>query len=262
MQLAGAYAMWQREVLRFVRDRTRIVISIAQPLLYIVVFGSGVAELIASATRGAVNYGQFTFAGAIVMAVIFTAVTSALSIVWDRRAGFLKAILVTPVSRTAVALGKIAGSATAGLLQGLVLLPVAALLGFRLHVDQLLVLVGLMLLLALMMGALGLVLAAWQRTFEGFQMLLNFLLMPMFFLSGAFFPLQAVPPWMRWLSRVDPLTFAVDGIRTTLLRYDTSPDALRQIALRPVASDAALMGALTIGFALLAVGLFRREDGR
>lgn len=186
--LKGAYTIWYRDVLRCVRDRTRVVTSLAQPLLFLFVFGSGLAPVMSGLGGGHLNFTEFMFPGILGMTVLFTSIFSAVSIVWDREFRFLKEVMVAPVSRTAVALGKVAGGSAVAMFQALIILVLAPAIGIKLAWDQLLVLVGLMLLLAAVMTSFGILIAARQRTMEGFQMIINFLLMPMFFLSGALFP--------------------------------------------------------------------------
>jgi ABC-2 type transport system permease protein len=258
--LRGAYTIWYRDLLRFLRDRPRIVASLAQPLLFLFVFGTGLAQSMSPATGGALDFRQFMFPGILCMTVLFTAIFSAISIVWDREFGFLKEVLVAPVSRTAVALGKVAGGATISMLQGLVILVLAPVIGIRLSPGTVIEIIGLMLLLASVATAFGLVIAARQRTLEGFQMIMNFLLMPLFFLSGAFFPLRGVPTWMAWLAVVDPVTYGVDSMRGTALRHSVPPDVLATVTLYPVATDVAVMGALAVLFIVPAVWLFGRQD--
>ena len=258
--LRAAYTIWYRDVLRFVRDRPRIVAALAQPLLYLFVFGTGLAPAMSAATGGALNFRQFMFPGILSMAVLFTAIFSAISVVWDREFGFLKEVMVAPVSRGAVALGKVAGGATVAMFQGAVVLILAPFIGVRLDAATVVELIGLMLLLACVMTAFGLVIAARQRTMEGFQMMMNFLLMPMFFLSGAFFPLRGVPLWMSWLSHIDPVTYGVDSMRGAALQHSVSPGLLASLTLYPVATDVAVLSTLAVVFLFPAVWLFGKQD--
>lgn len=259
-ELKGAYTIWYRDVLRFVRDRSRIVASLGQPLLFLFVFGSGLSPAMSGLGGGTFDFKQFLFPGILSMAVLFTAIFSAVSIVWDREFGFLKEVMVAPVSRLAVALGKVAGGSTVAMLQGLIVLVLGPFIGVRLSWDQVLVLVLLMLLLAAVMTALGLLIAARQRSMEGFQMVMQFLLMPMFFLSGAFFPLRGVPLWMEWLSRIDPVTYGVDPLRQVALSRSVPQMVLEAIRLHPIAVDVAVMGALGLAFLVPAVWLFSRQE--
>lgn len=258
--LKGAYTIWYRDVLRFARDRVRMVAALGQPLLYLFVFGTGLAPAMSASTNGALDFRQFMFPGILAMAVLFTAIFSAISVVWDREFGFLKEVMVAPVSRTAVALGKVAGGATVAMFQGVIILLLAPVVGVRLGAMQIVSIVGLMLLLATVMTALGLVIAARQRTMEGFQMMMNFLLMPMFFLSGAFFPLRGVPLWMEWLARLDPVTYGVDSIRQKTLERTVAADMLGLLAVHPVATDIVVMAALSVAFIVPAVWQFSRAE--
>ena len=259
-EIKGAYTIWYRDVLRFFRDRPRIVASLGQPLLFLFVLGSGLAPAMSGLGQGAFDFRQFLFPGVLSMTVLFTAIFSAVSIVWDREFGFLKEVMVAPVSRLAVALGKVAGGSTVALLQGLLVLALAPLVGVQLSWDQALVLVALMWLLAAVMTSFGILVAARQRTMEGFQVIMQFLVMPMFFLSGAFFPLKGVPIWMIWLSRADPVTYGVDPIRQVALSNNLPASVLRAIRLHPIAVDVAILVLMGLAFLAPAVWLFSRQE--
>ncbi len=256
----GAYTVWYRDVLRFFSDRTRIVASLGQPLLFLFIFGGGMAGAMASLGGGEVDYRRFMFPGIIGMSVLFTAVFSAVSVVWDREFGFLREVLVAPVSRAAVAIGKVAGGSTVAMFQGGIILLLAPFIGVDLTVGQVLSLLGLMLLLAAVMTAFGLLLAARQRTMEGFQMVMQFLLMPMLFVSGAFFPLNGVPVWLRWLADVNPVTYGVDALRQTVLSATVSESALAALSLRTVGANVACLAAFFLAFLVPAIALFSRQD--
>lgn len=258
--LKGAYTIWYRDVLRFARDRTRIVAALGQPLLYLFVFGTGLAPAMSASTGGALDFRQFMFPGILAMAVLFTAIFSAVSIVWDREFGFLKEVMVAPVSRAAVALGKVAGGATVAMFQGVIVLLLGPVVGVKLAAPQVVMLIGLMLLLATVMTSFGILIAARQKSMEGFQMMMNFLLMPMFFLSGAFFPLGRVPLWMAWLSRLDPVTYGVDALRQEALSRSVPRTVLGTLTLYPVTTDIAVMGVLALAFIVPAVWQFGRRD--
>lgn len=258
--LKGVYTIWSRDVLRFTRDRARILASLGQPLLFLFVFGSGLAPAMSDLGEGTLDFKQFMFPGILGMAVLFTSIFSAVSIVWDREFGFLKEVMVAPVSRTAVALGKLAGGSTVAMFQGILILIFAPLLNIELTWDQILILIGLMLLLAGVMTSLGILIAARQRTMEGFHVMMNFLLMPMFFLSGAFFPLQGVPLWMDWLARVDPVTYGVDPLRQVALMKSIPETALETLRLYPIATDVLIMIGFGVLFITPAIWLFGRQD--
>ncbi len=258
--LKGIYTIWYRDVLRFVRDRTRIVASLGQPLLFLFVFGGGLAPAMSGLGGGQIDFSSFLFPGIIAMAVLFTAIFSAVSIVWDREFGFLKEVLVAPVSRTAVALGKVAGGSTVAMLQGLIILLLAPLVGVSLSLPQIVVLIALILLTAATMTSLGVMIAARMRSMEGFQMMMNFVLMPMFFLSGALFPLRGVPLWMEWLAKVNPMTYGVDPIRQVALQGTVPDFAMDMLRLHPIALDVAILAAFWLAMLVPAVWMFGRSD--
>jgi ABC-2 type transport system permease protein len=205
--------VWYRELLRFSNDRLRIVTALIQPLLFVFVLGTGLSSL----TRGngvtGVDFKTFVYPGALAMSVLFTAVFSAGSIVWDREFGFLREMLVAPVSRTALVVGKCLGGATTATAQGVVVLALAGAVGVPYAPLLMLELLGMMALLAFTLTAFGVMMAARIATFQGFMGLTQMLLMPLFFTSGAMFPLSGLPPWLTWVTRLNPLTYAVDPIR-------------------------------------------------
>ena len=258
--LKGAYTIWYRDVLRFLRDRTRVLTSLAQPLLFLFVFGGGLAPAMSGLGGGNLSFTEFMFPGILGMTVLFTSIFSAVSIVWDREFGFLKEVMVAPVSRAAVALGKVAGGSTVAMFQALIVVVLAPLIHIKLSVVQLLILVGLMLLLAAVMTSFGILIAARQRTMEGFQMIMQFLLMPMFFLSGALFPLRGVPLWMSVLSRIDPVTYGVDPLRQVALRESVPAQFLQTLSLHPIATDVVVMVGIGLVFIVPAIWLFSKQD--
>jgi ABC-2 type transport system permease protein len=258
--LKGAYTIWYRDVLRFSRDRLRMFASLGQPLLFLFVFGTGLGPAMSSMTGGAVDFRQFMYPGILAMTVLFTAVFSAVSIVWDREFGFLKEVMVAPVSRTSVALGKVAGGSTVAMFQGTIVLLLAPIIGIRLGLDQVIAIVGLMLLMAVVMTSLGIVVAARMRSMEAFPLVMQFLLMPMFFLSGAFFPLRGIPLWLAWLTRADPVTYGVDSLRQQALRRSVPPTVMQTLALHPIRTDVAVMAGLALLFIAPAVWQFNRRD--
>lgn len=258
--LKGIYTIWSRDVIRFSRNRSRIVASLGQPLLFLFVFGAGLSPAMAGLGGGNLKFEQFMFPGILAMSVLFTAIFAAVSIVWDREFGFLKEVMVAPVSRVAVAIGKLAGGSTVAMFQGTLVLLFAPLLKIKLALDQALILIGLMLLLAMVMSALGILVAARQRSMEGFQVIMNFIMLPMFFLSGAFFPLDGVPIWMELLAKVNPVTYGVDPLRQVALREIIPATFIEAMRLHPIATDVALMAAFGLVFLVPAVWLFSKRD--
>ena len=226
--------VWYRDILRYVRDPVRIVTSLMQPLMFLFIFGSGLRGSL-NMTGGAalppgvpsLDFRTFLFPGVLSMAVLFTAIFSAISIVWDREFGFLKEVLVAPIARTSVVLGKALGGSTVAMLQGTVMLIFAPLIGVSLTPVLVVKLMLEMLLLAFCLTCMGIVVAARMRSMEGFQVMMQFFLMPMFFLSGALFPLRGLPVWLAVLNRLDPVTYGVDPLRQAVLNTLSLPDFVK-----------------------------------
>jgi ABC-2 type transport system permease protein len=215
----------RRDLLRAWRDRSRLLGAFAGPILFLVVFGVGFGSALrgAGGSWGSLSYSQFIFPGIVSMGVLFNAIFGAMSIVWDREFGFLREMLVAPIDRSAVALGKILGSATLATIQGMVLLALAPLIGVRLTPLAVVELVPLIFVLAFAMAGLGVAIAARMESMQGFQLIGNFLLQPMFFLSGALFPIVGLPGWMTVLTRIDPVAYGVDPLRRVVLQATSVP---------------------------------------
>ena len=198
--LRAIYIIWKRDLIRYWRDRMRVVASLAQPVLFLFVFGSGLSSSLRGSTGGfggpgsSLQYVQFIFPGIIGMSVLFTSIFGAMSIVWDREFGFLKEVLVAPIHRSAVAIGKTLGGATQAMFQGIVILVLAPLVGVKLTFLSVVELVPMIFLFAFALSALGVAVAARMRTMQGFQMVMNFLMMPMFFLAARSFLSGAISP--------------------------------------------------------------------
>ena len=217
--------VWQREMIRFSRDRMRMVTSLFQPLLFLFVLGSGLSRLASAGTHG-VDLRTFVFPGVLAMAVMFTAIFSAASIVWDREFGFLREMLVAPVRRGSIVLGKCLGGATVAGLQGVIVLAMAGLVHVPYAPAMLLEVFALQVLLAFSITAFGVMAAARISQMQSFMALTQMLVMPMFFISGALFPVANLPTWLGLLNRIDPLTYAVDPMRRAVFAHlDISPTA-------------------------------------
>jgi ABC-2 type transport system permease protein len=208
------YTIWLREFKAFLRERSRIVAMIGQPLLYLLIVGQGIASgLSLNGAPGGIGYLTFMYPGILGMSVLFTSIFSAISIIWDREFGFLKEVLVAPVPRWAVAAGKILGGSTVAMFQSAMLIALAPFVGVSLSVVLVLELLAICFLISIAITSLGVFIAARMRSMQGFQMLMNFLVMPLYFLSGAMFPIRSAPPWMNVLMKLDPLTYGVDALR-------------------------------------------------
>jgi ABC-2 type transport system permease protein len=220
-QARAAAVVWQREMIRFGRDRSRIVSALVQPVLFLFVLGSGLASLI---NAEGVDFRTFLFPGVLATSVLFTAAFSGISMVWDREFGFLREMLVAPVSTTAILAGKCLGGATVATLQSLVILALAGLVGVPYHPLMLVELVGLLFLMASMICALGMVLAARVKQVQSAMPLVQLTIMPAMFLSGALFPLSDLPGWLKVATTVNPMTYAVEPIRSTVFDHlDLAP---------------------------------------
>jgi ABC-2 type transport system permease protein len=220
--------VWQRELIRFVSDRARIFTALLQPVLFLFVLGTGLSAL-ASGGSGGVNLRTFMFPGVLSMALLFTAAFSAGSIVWDREFGFLREMLVAPVRRGAIVIGKCLGGATVAAGQGVVFLTLAGLVDVPYSPVLMITLVAELLLLAFTLTAFGLMAAARIRSMQSFMAIVQMFLLPMFFLSGALYPLSNLPTWLRALTRIDPLTYAVDPMRRAVFAHLDIPAAAQRL---------------------------------
>jgi len=209
------YILWLRQLKRYFRSRSRLVGSLGQPLLFLVALGFGFGPIYQRAAGG--SYIQFLTPGIIAMSVLFTAMFSGIEIIWDRQFGFLKETLVAPVSRMEIMVGRTLGGATVAIIQGIIVFLISLLIGFRLDSFLRLPLFFLfMFLIALLFTSLGTAIASKMEDMHGFQLIMNFLVMPLFFLSGALFPLQNMPRALTIVSMMDPLSYGVDGLRGSL----------------------------------------------
>jgi len=210
------YVLWLREVKRYLRSRAQIIASLGQPLLYLLVLGFGLGPVFAQAGRG--SYLQFVAPGVVGMGILFTSIFSGIGLLWDRQFGFLKETLVAPVPRLQIMVGRTLGGATIAMVQGLLVLVVCLLAGFRPQsaVGLLLAFVY-MALIAIVFAALGTAIGSGLRDMQGFQFIMNFLVMPIFFLSGALYPLNNLPTALAAATRIDPLSYGVDGLRGALI---------------------------------------------
>ncbi|MGO8764000.1 MAG: ABC transporter permease [Limisphaerales bacterium] len=209
------YILWQRQLKRYVRSRARVVGSLAQPLLYLLAMGYGLGPIFQRAGMG--NYIQFIAPGLVAMTIMFTSVFSGIELIMDRQFGFLKETLVAPVPRLWIILGRILGGATVALMQGLIFLAVCLIAGFRWHDLATLPLAFLfMAFIGIVFSALGSAIGSSLSDMQGFQFIIGFLIMPLFFLSGAMFPLENLPKALAILTSLDPLSYGVDGLRYAL----------------------------------------------
>lgn len=213
--MRAIYVLWIRQLKRYFRSRSRIVGSLGQPLLFMVALGFGFGPIFQKA--GAGNYMEFLAPGIIAQGILFTAMFSGTEIIWDRQFGFLKETLVAPVSRLDIMIGRTLGGATIATMQGVIIFFLSLLVGFKPeNIFSIVSSLAVMFLMSLLFTALGTAIASTLDDFQGFQLIMSFLVMPMFFLSGALFPLDNLPPAIDTISHINPLTYGVDGLRATL----------------------------------------------
>lgn len=240
------YILWLRQIKKYFRSRSRIIGSLGQPLLFLLSFGFGFGSIYQRAGGG--NYIQFLAPGIILMSVLFMGIFSGIDLIWDRQFGFLKETLVAPVSRFEIMLGKTVGGATVASMQGLIVFILTLIVGFR--PDNLLMLpvaVLFVFVIAMLFTSMGTAIACLLEDMQGFQLIMNFLVMPIFFLSGALFPLKGVPKFLEVIARLDPLTYGVDALRDILISQ----------SLYGLGWDLTILSVLTL--VILAVGSFLFE---
>ena len=213
--MSAIYILWLRQLKRYFRSRSRMIGSIGQPLMFLLALGFGFGPVYQKAGGG--SYLQFLAPGIISMGILFSAVFSGMEIIWDRQFGFLKETLVAPVSRFKIILGRILGGATVALIQGILVLAICFIVGFRVE-NLMLVPVALcfMFLIAVLCAAIGTAIASVLEDMQGFQLIMNFLIMPLFFFSNALFPLEGLPKVLRFVIHLNPLSYGIDGLRGSL----------------------------------------------
>lgn len=214
--MSTIYILWLRQLKRYWRSKPRIIGSLGQPILFLVALGFGMGPVFAKA--GAGNYLDFLAPGVMAQAILFMAIFSGVELIWDREFGFLKETLVAPVPRLEIVIGRILGGATIATFQGMIVFLLTLLVGFKpANFIWLPVVIGIMFLISLLYTALGTAIASTLKDFHGFQLIMNFLVMPSFFLSGSLFPLKGAPQLLQNISQINPLTYGVDALREILV---------------------------------------------
>jgi ABC-2 type transport system permease protein len=240
--MSAIYILWLREVKKYSRSRVQIIASLGQPLLYLLVLGFGLGPVFQKAGGG--SYLQFMAPGIVGMAVLFTSVFSGIALLWDRQFGFLKETLVAPVPRIYVMIGRTLGGATVAMLQGTLIVVVCLIAGFR-PVSLIGIPLGFtfMALIAIVFAALGTSIGSSLQDMQGFQLIMNFLVLPIFFLSGALFPLNNLPKALGFVTKLDPLSYGVDGLRATLIGASHFGAIVDAVVLAVVAVGLLCLGA-------------------
>lgn len=225
-ELEAVYTVWLREMIRYIRAKERIIGSLAMPIFWLLIFGSSIRASVAME----IDYTSFIAPGIIAMALMFNSIFSGITVIWDRELGFMKEMLVAPISRLSIVAGKALGGATTALIQGtfllLLIFGIKSLsseyfIAVRMGVLVFLVMVPMMVLIALGLVGIGIAIASSLNTLEGFGLIMNFVIMPMFFLSGALFPINNLPDWIRFVTYLNPLTYGVESLRSILVGFSS-----------------------------------------
>jgi ABC-2 type transport system permease protein len=238
--------LWWREIVRFVRQRNRIVGALGTPLVFWLLIGSGLGNSFRSGTLGGEHYLEYSFPGTLALILLFTSIFSTISIIEDRQIGFLQAVLVAPIPRSAITLGKILGGTTLALVQALIFLLLAPAVGISLSFEKLVALAGILFLVAFALTAVGFLIAWKMDSTQGFHAIMNLLLMPMWLLSGSFFPASGAPGWLRAIIRANPLTYGVGAMRRVLY-LESSQVAMDIPSLAACITISVLFGIVAFG---------------
>ncbi len=213
------YVVVSREFKKFVREKSRLFSTIARPLIWLFLVGGGLNRLVP--VREGMNYIQFFFPGIIGMTILFSSIFSAISIIWDKEFGYMKEMLVAPVSRTSIVVGKALSGTVVSIIQAVIILMLFPILGLKLSVLQILGTIGVGLLLAFTISSIGIVIASFYDSFESFSVIMNFIVMPMFFLSGAMYPVKNLPLLLKSFTYINPLTYGVDALKNMIFPLET-----------------------------------------
>ena len=267
--LRAVSIVWRRELIRFRSDRLRAVTSLVQPVLFLFILGTGLSRLAGRGLPPGVDFQTFIYPGVLAMSVLFTSIFSAASIVWDREFGFLREMLVAPVRRWAIVIGKCLGGATVATFQGIIFLALAGVAHVPYDPLLLLTLVGELLLLAFTLTAFGVMMAARIKQIQAFMALTQLFVLPLFFLSGALYPLNGLPSWLTVLTRIDPLTYIVDPMRHAVFgQLAVGKAALNALSpgvtwdgwLVPMGLSLAIVGVMGLGMLGIAIAEFRKTE--
>lgn len=251
MNPAAVYVLWLREMKRFFRAKSRIFGALAMPLFFLAFLSLGFRRMPVPGVESDVDYINYLVPGILGMSLLFSSTFGGLSVLWDREFGFLKEIMVAPVRRISIVIGRIAGGVTTALIQGVLILFISTLLGFRIgSVLSLFLALIFMILISVTFLGLGLIFASRMKDMQGFPIVMNFVIFPLFFLSGALYPVENFPSWLRILSYVNPLTYGIDGIRRVLI----------QVSSFPLLFDFLLMAGFSLLMVILGAYFFEKSE--
>ncbi len=242
MNLDAIYILWLREIKRFIRSKSRIIGSLAFPTFILIIIGTGLNSVF---TIGKLSYIEFIAPGMIGMVLLFSSISFGIMVIWDRQFGFLKEMLVAPISRTSIVVGKALGGVTTAMFQALLFLIVCFAIGIKIPGPLMLMLLFMvMILISVGFVLVGIAFSSRMKDFHGFSLIMNFVVMPIFFLSGAFFPLDKLPEWLKWFVYIDPLTYGVDALRFCMVNTSSFPIWINLLALIVFGLVATLIGTL------------------
>ncbi|MEW6068502.1 MAG: ABC transporter permease [Nitrospirota bacterium] len=253
MEFNAIYVIVAREFKKFIREKSRLFSAIARPLLWLFIVGAGISRLVPRDTG--VPYIQFIFPGIIGMTILFSSIFSSISIIWDKEFGFMKEILVAPVSRLSIVIGKALSGTIVSTIQALIILALFPFVGFKLNLLQIISIVCLCISVSFCISAFGIVLATFYESYESFSVIMNFIIMPMFFLSGAMYPIRLLPDILSFVAKLNPLTYGIDAIKHVIFPNEKGlmgPDFSIMI-------DITIVIVLSITFVLIAGKLFEKK---
>ncbi len=233
--MEGIIAIWQRDLMKFFRDRARLFGSFTMPILFLLIFGGGLSGTMETMMMGSMgegtenfNYVEFIFPGIVAMTLLMTAIFSAMSVIEDKNYGYMKEILVSPISRVSIAVGKMLGAATVSTIQGVILFLLIPFLGLTYSITSLLSVIPFMFLLGAALSGVGLLFASVIKSLQGFQLIVQILVMPMIFLSGALFPINNMPGWLDVIVKINPVTYGVDVMKKIMIDVDSLSATVRE----------------------------------
>jgi ABC-2 type transport system permease protein len=253
MEFNAIYVLVAREFKKFVRERSRLISTIARPLLWLFLVGAGMSRLVSP--QAGMPYTQFIFPGILGMTILFSSIFSSISIIWDKEFGFFKEILAAPVSRLSIVVGKGLSGTVVSTLQAVIVLLMYPLLGFDLGIMQIIAVLGIALIMSFCLSTFGILLASFYDSYESFSVIMNFIVMPMFFLSGAMYPVKLLPKALAFAAKLNPLTYGVDALKNIIFPLEEGPMS----ADFSLATDVTVIVVLSFVFVLIGAKLFERK---
>jgi ABC-2 type transport system permease protein len=252
IEVNAIYVLIAREFKKFIREKSRLISTLARPLIWLFLVGGGMSRLVSPGMGTGVSYIQFIFPGILGMTILFSAIFSSISIIWDKEFGLMKEILVAPVSRFSIVLGKTLSGTIVSVIQAAIILVLFPFLGMHLGFLAVAETLAICMLLSFCIASLGIVIATFYESFESFSVIMNFIVMPMFFLSGAMYPVKMLPDILKVLTRLNPLTYGIDALKHALLRDQGIVDF-------SIITDIGVLIMTSVVFVVVAGVLFERK---